>query len=64
MLRDKDDEKKGAFWAKIFDLHRIVINKAQFADVLRKTADTVNAQRVRGQFLVEFDLGAIFKNIE
>jgi hypothetical protein len=64
-LKDKSDESKGSFWQNKYDLHRIVIKKANFAEMFNKTKNTDDkaSKRVCGQFLLSFDLDKIFKNI-
>jgi len=36
LLKNKNDESKGYFFAEQFDLHRIRINKANFSEMLKK----------------------------
>ena len=50
ILKDKNDESKGWFWSQNYDLHRIQINKGNFADMIKKTSEGDDNKRVYGKF--------------
>jgi len=63
-LKDKNDDSKGSFFKKNFDLHRIILNKASFSEMLSKNVKKGDStQRVHGKFRVEFNLEEIFANL-
>ena len=60
ILKDKNDEHKGWFWSKSYDLHRIQINKGNFADMIKKIeAKGEDNKRVYGKFNLQFNLQKI-----
>ena len=68
--KNKKDESKGLFWRQSFDLHRIQINKGNFAEMVKKhnmnssENSKQDTKRVHGKFLLEFDLQRILSNIK
>ena len=51
VLKDKNDESKGSFWSQAYNLHRIQINKANFAEMLKKSKSSDgDNKRVYGKF--------------
>jgi hypothetical protein len=64
ILKDKNDESKGAFWSENYDLHRIQINKGNFADMNNKEiGSNEDCKRVYGKFMLQFNLKKILANI-
>lgn len=61
-MKERNNESKGNFWIKKYDLHRVVISKAAFADVF-ESKKAQNIKRVFGKFRVEMDLPNIFDNL-
>ena len=64
ILKDKNDERKGWFWSKSYDLHRIQINKGNFANMINKIDKTEDNKRVYGKFNLQFNLSKILQNIK
>jgi hypothetical protein len=65
ILKDKNDEAKGSFWSQNYDLHRIQINKGNFADINNKSlGSNEDSKRVYGKFMLEFNLKKILANIQ
>lgn len=57
VMKDKQDESKGSYWQKKFDLHRVVISKASFDEMIsKKKSQSINTKRVHGKFLVQMNL--------
>lgn len=66
--KNRENQNLGQFWEKYYDLHRIQINKAKFAEALQgnntSSSKKLEGKRVYGQFLMEFDLKKIFDRIK